>query len=344
MGSSVEQPGQSTHGTDSAAVGRTAPSCSVLWGMIALIAGTPLLAGLVSFPITRSYWYSRYADPQWIRTGNRIYTAHDLPCEVLVYGDSTAMTGVDPAVVQRETGLKTCNIAQTKGVLVTLGTTGLDMFLRHNPKPRFLVLQFSGQDFYTPRSWKDTSSYMEGVVPLLRYYPARDFLHVLALHPEIFMGMMHYAYITGPENWWINKTKFRNWNPDTALVNVHFLRPGPPISDCQHAIDIDPDFHGPEESFVKRMRTRYSGAAGHLLIDVAPVSVCAYWSTYVIHHLQGIDNSLEQFPADQFNEGYTHYTKQGAQRLSTELAAQIQAVLTRSMPSGESRASAGGAN
>ena len=308
-----------------------APRPRHLWPMIALIVATPLVACLFSFRLAESEWFRLYADPQWIRSSDRIYTARDIPCEVVVYGDSTAITGVDPRLIQQATGLKTCNIAQTKGVIVVLGTSGLDRFLQHNPRPRYLIMQFSGGDFYQSHSWLDTTSYMEGVVPLLRYYPRRAFLSTLIHHPEIFIGMMHYAYITGPLNWWINRTKYPNWNPNTPLVDVHFVRPEPAIQRCSEATDLDSIFHKPDNAFIDALRRRYSGAADHLLIDAAPISACDDRFDYLARTLLNVDNSLERFPVNLYNEGYTHYTKAGAERLSEEMAKQIESVQPMAM-------------
>jgi hypothetical protein len=326
MATSLEYLGNRTSSKTAAPQGSLRSGQQRLWFMIALIISTPLLACFFSFQMAESSWFRRNADPQWIRSSDRVYTAHNVPCDVLVYGDSTAITGIDPAVVQRLTGLRTCNIAQTKGVLVVLGTTGLDIFLSHNPKPRYLLLQFSGADLYQPRSWLDTTAYMEGVVPLLRYYPKHAFLVAVARHPEIFMGMMHYAYISGPLNWWINRTRFANWTPNTPLVDVHFVRPEPAFKDCSETTDIDPAFHKPEQTFVRQLREKYSGAADHLVVDVAPLSACDDKFDEIARALHGMNNSLERYPVNLYNEGYTHYTRQGAERLSEEIAKQIESL------------------
>ena len=296
------------------------------WLMIALVVAFPIVACLSAFLVTGSQYFRRYADPQWIRSSDRIYTAHDVPCEVIVYGDSTAITGVDPATVQRLTGLRTCNVAQTKGAIVVLGTSGLDIFLSHNPRPRYLVLQFSGADFYKSKSWDDSIAFIEGVIPMLRYYPRREFVTAVLRRPELILGVMHYAYVTGPVNWWLNRRHYSNWNPDTPLVDVHFVRPEAPIVDCAEAVDIDPIFHTPETAFIQHLRAKYAAAADHVLIDVAPLSSCDPRFGYIAGHLHGISNTLERYPSYDYNQGYTHYTAAGAQRLSATLAAQIKAV------------------
>lgn len=296
------------------------------WQMISVIVGLPVLACLLAFVLTYSQWFRKHADSQWIQSSDRVFTAHDIPCDVLVYGDSSAITGVDPAIVQQRTGLRTCNVAQTKAVIVVLGTKGLDLFLAHNPKPRYLVLQFTGADFYKPESWKDTTAYMEGVVPLLRYYSKRDFILTTLRHPEIIMGMMHYAYVTGPSDLWTNRRHLANLTSNTPLIDVHFVRSEPTQTNCALVDDLDPTFHTPDPVFVQQLREKYAHAADHLLIDASPLSTCDPKFNYISQHLHGLSNTLERYPPELFNEGYSHYTKAGAQRVSEELAQQIQSI------------------
>ncbi len=296
------------------------------WQMISVIVGLPVVACLLAFVLTYSQWFRKHADSQWIQSSDRVFTAHDIPCDVLVYGDSSAITGVDPAVVQARTGLRTCNVAQTKAVIVVLGTRGLDLFLAHNPKPRYLVLQFTGADFYKPESWKDTTAYMEGVVPMLRYYPKREFILTTLRHPEIIMGMMHYAYITGASDLLTNRRHHTNATSNSSLIDVHFVRPEPTQTNCALVDDLDPTFHTPDPAFVQHLREKYAHAADHLLINASPLSTCDPKFNYIAQHLRGLSNTLERFPAVLFNEGYSHYTKAGAQRVSEELAGQIEAI------------------
>lgn len=298
------------------------------WRMIGLIVAVPLLACLLSFVLVDSALFERYADPRWVQSSNRVYLSYQVPCDVVVYGDSSAITGIDPKVVQQETGLRTCNIAQTKAALVVLGTSALDRFLENNPRPRFLVLQFTGADFYRPGSWDDTTSYMEGVVTLLRFYPKRQFLVALLHHPEIFMGMMHYAYITGPLNLVKNARRSRTEQSTGDLVDVHFIRPEKAFSSCAQAQDIDPIFHKPDLNFIRYLRKRYGPMADHLLIDAAPLSSCDSRYLYLQQHLSGLDNTLITYPFSLYNEGYAHYTAEGAERLSMQLAAQINRLAT----------------
>jgi hypothetical protein len=83
-------------------------------------------------------------------------------------------------------------------------------------------------------------------------------------------------------------------------------------------------FHKPEQSFVRQLRDKYSGAADHLIVDVAPLSACDDKFDDIARALRGMNNSFERYPVNLYNEGYSHYTRQGAERLSEEMAKQIE--------------------
>ena len=303
------------------------PSAGASWAKASLLACVPVAACILSYFVCTSAFFERHADPQWVRAGSQIYVARDVDCQVLIYGDSTAITGIDPGIVARLTGLKTCNVAQTKGALVVLGTQALDLYLAHNRRPRVLLLQFSGADFYRPENWADTNAYMEGGIALLRYYPAGMVAANILRHPALLLGMMHYAYITGPLNWIEHRHTLEDGHssPETP-IDIHFVLNLPGFTACAQDRDTDPIFHRPDPRFIAYLRRHYGAAADHLIVDVAPTSTCDDRAPYIRQTLTGIDNSLEQYPVTLFNEGYAHYTEEGARRLSAALGRQIAAV------------------
>jgi hypothetical protein len=60
--------------------------------------------------------------------------------DVVFFGDSTCMYGVDPVAIQARTRLTAVNLCQSNGILASQGTTALDFYLLHNAKPSVLVL------------------------------------------------------------------------------------------------------------------------------------------------------------------------------------------------------------
>ncbi len=295
------------------------------WAKVLLVLAIPVVSCMLSFFLVGSQVFQRYADPLWVRASDQIYTARNVNCEIVLFGDSTAITGIDPKVIEAATHLRTCNLAQTKGVLAVLGTSGLDMYLRHNPRPHILLIQFAGADFYHAESWSDTGAYMEGVVPMLRFYPRRQLVNALLHHPEIYMGMMHFAYLTGPMNLLRNRLR-RQVPPHSAKVpiDVHLVLPQPAFKSCKGVEDIDPMFHAPDASFIRELREHYGALADNLVLDAAPDSVCDGRLQFLENALQGLNNRERPYPAQLFNEGYEHYTAQGAARLSAAIARQLE--------------------
>ncbi len=296
-----------------------------VWAKVLLVLAIPVVSCVLSFFLVHSQAFQRYADPLWVRASDQIYTARSVDCEIIIFGDSTAITGIDPKVIEVATHLRTCNLAQTKGVLAVLGTSGLDMYLRHNPRPKILLIQFAGADFYHAESWRDTAAYMEGVVPMLRFYPRRQLVNALVHHPEIYMGMMHFAYLTGPMNLLRNRLR-RQVPPHSAKVpiDVHLVLPQPAFKSCKGVEDIDPMFHAPDASFIRELREHYGALADDLVLDAAPDSVCDARLQFLENALQGLNNRERPYPAQLFNEGYEHYTAQGAARLSAAIARQLE--------------------
>lgn len=297
---------------------------------LGIVISLPLLAILFSFVIVNSNFCREYADPTWVRASSDIYTVEDAPCEVVIYGDSTAVTGADPKAIENYTHLKTCNLAQSKGTQVVLGTRSLDWYLAHNPRPRYLILMFAASNLYQSKDWND-SAYIEGAVTLLRHYPKTEFVEALVRHPDLFIGMAHYAYLTAPWNWWKNRSQEgveAERRPSDRLMNAHMILPTPAFSNCAQAAASDKQFpfHLPDPAYVELLKKRYSASAEHLVLDVAPLPVCETRFEAIKSRLQKADNSLDRYPVTAYNDGYTHFTEVGANKVSLSLAQQIAAL------------------
>ena len=86
------------------------------------LAIVPLVAVLASFLIARSSWYLRHQRNSYLAISDYPFTLKNAGCEVIIYGDSSALTGVSPPVIEATTHLRTCNIAQPNTALAIVGT------------------------------------------------------------------------------------------------------------------------------------------------------------------------------------------------------------------------------
>ena len=60
-------------------------------------------------------------------------------CGIVIFGDSTGLTGVDPGVVEAHTHLKTCVLSLPYMALSTTANRVLDDYLAHNQPPSLIV-------------------------------------------------------------------------------------------------------------------------------------------------------------------------------------------------------------
>jgi hypothetical protein len=63
--------------------------------------------------------------------------------DVVIFGDSSCVFGVDPSVIRAVTGLSALNLCQTTSILASRGTEALDFYLAHNVRPRVLALDLA---------------------------------------------------------------------------------------------------------------------------------------------------------------------------------------------------------
>src|SRR5665213_4455009 len=66
----------------------------------------PLLAIPLFIALGTSVFFVHHGASVWVQSNDAVFDMQNRVCDVLVYGDSTAMTGIDPEVVSRNTGFK----------------------------------------------------------------------------------------------------------------------------------------------------------------------------------------------------------------------------------------------
>ena len=111
-------------------------------------------------------------------------------CDIVVYGDSTSSVGIDSSLITAQTGLSSCNISTIRPIVDDLGTRPLDEFLKHNAKPRVIVLSFGPEVFYRSKSgWEHNASFAP-MMMLARDFPRFEALRVMLMHPSQCLQFM----------------------------------------------------------------------------------------------------------------------------------------------------------
>jgi hypothetical protein len=292
----------------------------------------PLLAIPFFIALGRSNFFLRHGASIWVQANDAIFDMHDRRCDVVVFGDSTAMTGINPEVVEDQTGFRTCNIAVTNAVLAVTDNLTLDHYLSHNARPRVLLVQLSPDAFQRENhAWRRTI-YAEGLLELLRHGSPAEARHVLLTHPQESIAFAGYAAgfsaFYGIKDLWFHVTRFRPEVDTMTVRNGFFTPPAPARTFCDPAPTLsdagqDTAF---SRSLVNQYRNKYTSRSGVVLVNVAPIPSCDQNLAAYSSELDGVtSNNLLPLPIGMFNDA-RHYTALGSTVVSRLVAAELNEI------------------
>lgn len=298
-------------------LGRTRPSSRAFTIYFLALALVPILAIAASFVIARSSFYIRHQRNSYIAISDYPFTLKNENCGVVIYGDSSALTGVSPPVIEAATSLRTCNIAQPNTALAINGTFALDSYLKNNAPPKFLIFQLTAPDF-SPRDSKGVL-YEEGALQLVRHKLDSQTFLLFARHPMEALNFSEFVLRTAiVDRSWITDTYDRSWSAVQATHGL-FTAPSAPLTKCAGNLEV----REPDASWIAGLRNMYSSAATRVLIFAAPYPECDGSFDYYAAKLAHVaDSPLQHFDIHFFNE-QNHFTREGADANSRHIAGEI---------------------
>jgi hypothetical protein len=281
------------------------------------LALVPLLAVVASLLIARSSWYLRHQRNSYLAISDYPFTLKNSDCEVIIYGDSSALTGVSPPVIEAAAHLRTCNIAQPNTALAIVGTFALDNYLQNNAPPKFLIFQFTAPDF-APRDARGRI-YEEGALQLARHKLDLDTLVLFARHPMQTLEFSEFILrTTFVDRDWTRTGYDQAW---TQVRTSHglFTAPGGPLKSCAGDLEV----RTPDAAYIAGLRSKYSRSQTRVLVYSAPFPECDPSYRYYSKQLALLaDNPLRRFPIRMFNE-QNHFTREGADLNSESIGKDI---------------------
>lgn len=291
---------------------------------VALTVATVVAAKIIRLPD----YAARIADPSVV-VQEKAFVAHDLHCDVLIAGDSTALNGIDPRVITRQTGMSACNIASTRPIWDATGTLPLDTFLAHNARPKVLLLQFGPELFYRTSDWENIPP-VSPYVLLLRQGAPGLALRTILLHPVQTLQVLEVVY----------KLELQRHTPEHAARSRFFERAIAGYEASGGRLDLElpgvtacntpaEELYGPLDSkWIADLRHKYEALGMVTLVDAAPLPVCDPQLDLFRRDLAPyVDANTTGLPAVMFVTGDRHMTSEGANYQSTVVARQIQAAL-----------------
>jgi hypothetical protein len=295
----------------------------------------PLLAIPSFIRLGSSDFFLRHGASVWVQSNDAVFSMRDRDCDVLIYGDSTAMTGIDPDVVERNTGFKTCNISVTNAVLAVTHNLTLNRYLANNGKPRVLLVQLSPDGFQPESNAWNQTVYPEGLLELLRHGTPAESRRVLLTHPQQAIAFAGYAagftVYSGFKDVWYHMTNRRPEEDTVAIHNGFFTPPSPPSTSCEPGATFSNPRAGGAfpRAVVGEYENGYADRSGIVLVNVAPIPSCDQNLADFSSELNGVtSNSLLPLPVGLFNDP-RHYTAVGSAVVSRLVAQELNAVAQR---------------
>lgn len=247
-------------------------------------------------------------------------------CEILIYGDSSAMTGVDPLKMEALTHHKTCNISQTQPTVVATGTLTVDLYLKKNASPKYLVIQVSPDTFYQAHGL-DTLAGFDPILLMLRHDPG------YATAKKLFQNV-------SPTLRFLSLVLQARYRPDRAYGARFFELYTRPIADYYVHKGFLTMPKGPEGGcgepkplgvtadygWIDEARKRYSAEGVKVLVLLSPIPECDSQKAIYRDLDSHVDGAISTLPPGLFNDSDRHYTREGADVVSESIARRILAL------------------
>ena len=279
-----------------------------------------------AFAIIPTRWFITHSGNSYLENlayATRLHGAH---CDVVIWGDSSAMVGIDPAIVQARTGLSTCNIAEFKGMALVTNTLLLDTYLAHNARPRFLVIMFAPEAMFLNKSWAKTPTF-EAITFLVQSQPHLAVLRTLLQHPLDTIAWAELGLR-------MTVTRFHSKAaPDSALHvreshQGQFPVEGPDEVSCEK----EPRPGAQDPAWLNGFRRKYGVDGTQVLVDATPTPSCDPGLSENRRILPPLidNNPYPTLPYDFYIKGdRLHVNSRGVPILSNMVADQILARLNQ---------------
>jgi len=289
--------------------------------------------GTVMF-LSRTQWFLTHDDyPGMYQTGYSLRLKH-ADCAIVIYGDSSSLTGLDPDVIQGITGLKTCNISEGTTIQDVVGSRfPLDTYLENNTRPVYLLAMYTSS-IYKPYVDPYDAYQPEGMLYALQYLPNRELYRLFLRRREWFLDFDIWAgrqlisdflsrYVPGGGHH--SSIDTREQRDSRHGVWPY---PLPPETTCVRTeYHLDPIGMSRYGDSVTKMRELYGVGGTTVLLNIAPVPDCDTLQQTYREKSEGLhDNRFEALPISFFNEGDVHFSSTGSRYISIEAGNQILAL------------------
>ena len=135
--------------------------------------------------------------------------------DVVIFGDSSALFGIDPLRITAKSGLKVINLPNTISSLPVVDDMALERYLAHKPPPRLIVFYFApwNLDYH---NLPPPDTLFEGEQMLARHGSFEQLLAFARSHPAE-IGLFPFRFYS-VNSLTVFLSRLRRWNEDPPVV------------------------------------------------------------------------------------------------------------------------------
>lgn len=192
--------------------------------------------------------------------------------DVVLFGDSTVLHGIDPSQMSRELGAKVINLPNTGATLRVMDDLSLRRYLNSNRPPQLIVFYFAPWDMDYMHTELPIGTY-EGREVLAHQGTAAEILDYAWKHPAESLEFPFQFYLANSSWRAVVERPYRYAGAEVARTQGHLSNPArtPLPAQCEFwpAMTHDLRFDS-----VKALGAKYKTAETKVLYFIAPIPAC----------------------------------------------------------------------
>lgn len=230
----------------------------------------PCIAALFAVPmIVSTAGFANNAFFNFVPVRDYPYEVTGVDADVVIFGDSSALVGVDPLLMQSELGVSVVNLSPLLQSLIVLRDTPLAAYLQHNKPPKLIVIYVVPWNTGMPQG----DGFTDGLITTIRHDTATHALARALRHPvdtlnaDIFLGNLILGHLRGPRTMEAREAAWRN-------QGFFPLPAGRPHMNAGCSLDADARLPGDFGAWPQFLVKRYQTATTRVVLYLAPVPNC----------------------------------------------------------------------
>ena len=251
--------------------------------------------------------------------------------DIVLFGDSSALIGVDPRILSKSLSLKAINLPNTAGSLQVLGQSGLDLYLSRNKAPRLIVFYFAAWNLDYAHAPLGHHLY-EGEEVLMHHGTLRQIVDFTRAHPLEMLDFSRRFYSTNLPRTIRTILKRQHPATDVAAGKGYFdpLLNRPPLpAPCT----IPPELtHPVATDTIRNLLSSYRNAQTQVAFFVAPMPACTNIAEMTSRDYSQLSpTGLHCMPVADFKQdfAYVHLRPAAVPENTARLAALLAPILAR---------------